>query len=235
MKTAFITGVGSGIGQATCLLFLEKGWRVIGVLRKKNQADGLRSLSAKFAGKLDLIMVDLMDANFESKIRQALFGFKIDDIEVLLNVAGTLNSKNIEEVTNDYLQEIMTVNFNAPVMIIKTLIPWLKKSERASITNISSMSGFQGSVRFPGLSIYGASKAALNSFSESLSAELNDVEITINALAIGSVNTEMLQKAFPGYKSEIEPNEIADYIFSFASSGSRFFNGKVLPVAITNP
>jgi len=97
------------------------------------------------------------------------------------------------------------------------------------------MGGFQGSVKFPGLSAYSASKAALHTLTECLALELAEQEIKVNCLALGSAQTEMLEQAFPGYVSPVMAFEMGKYIADFALTGHRFFNGKILPVAISTP
>jgi NAD(P)-dependent dehydrogenase (short-subunit alcohol dehydrogenase family) len=97
------------------------------------------------------------------------------------------------------------------------------------------MGGFQGSAKFPGLSFYSASKAALCCLTECLATELKDKSIKMNALALGSVQTEMLDKAFPGYKAPVKAEEIAEFITDFAINGHRYVNGKVLPVSLSTP
>jgi NAD(P)-dependent dehydrogenase (short-subunit alcohol dehydrogenase family) len=97
------------------------------------------------------------------------------------------------------------------------------------------MGGFQGSAKFAGLSAYSASKAALHNFTECLAEELKERKISVNCLALGSAQTEMLEKAFPGYESPVMAFEMGKYIADFALTGHKFFNGKVLPVAVTTP
>jgi NAD(P)-dependent dehydrogenase (short-subunit alcohol dehydrogenase family) len=103
------------------------------------------------------------------------------------------------------------------------------------IVNISSMGGFQGSSKYRGLSVYSASKAALACLSECLALELASEGISVNCLALGSVQTEMFENAFPGFKAPLAPFEMAEFISYFAVSGNKYFNGKVLPVAVNNP
>jgi NAD(P)-dependent dehydrogenase (short-subunit alcohol dehydrogenase family) len=97
------------------------------------------------------------------------------------------------------------------------------------------MGGYQGSSKYRGLSVYSASKAALSCLSECLAVELSEPGISVNCLALGSVQTEMFENAFPGYKAPLKANEIAGFISYFAVNGNKFFNGKVLPVAVNNP
>ena len=97
------------------------------------------------------------------------------------------------------------------------------------------MGGFQGSAKFPGLSLYSAAKGAVAILSEAMAVELKEQGISVNALALGAVQTEMLAQAFPGYKAPLQPEEIAGFIADFVLTGHRFFNGKILPVSSSNP
>ena len=232
---AFITGIGGGIGLETCKQFLSKGWDVVGVIRNPAQENQIKRATSSLLGELSILNLDLSQSNFKKQLDDYLSSSSHKDFNVLVNIAGVLNPMPIQEYDFDKIQEIVTVNFISPTLLIQSIIPYMNGSNSHNIVNISSMSGFQGSVRFPGLGIYGASKAALSSITESLSEELKEKNIHINALAIGSVNTNMLKEAFPDYTSSMQPNEMASYIFSFATHGFKFYNGKTLPVAITNP
>src|SRR5262245_45188958 len=97
------------------------------------------------------------------------------------------------------------------------------------------MGGFQGSAKFPGLSAYSSSKSALSGLTEILAEELKEKNIAVNCLALGAVQTEMLAKAFPGYKASMQPKQMGEFIGNFALTGQKFFNGKILPVSSTTP
>lgn len=231
----FITGVGSGIGKATCLHALRQNHRVIGLVRNEVKAESLLNEAANMLSSLDLIYANLKDDNVSSLVSTHLNHLKVSKIDVLINIAGVLSPLNVREFNVQDMDEVMRVNFTTPAILINALIPFMENSDQANIINITSMSGFQGSVRFPGLSVYGASKAALSSLSESLAIELQEFNIKINALAIGAVSTNMLKEAFPEYMAPITPNQMAEYIYSFARHGYMFYNGKTIPVAVTNP
>jgi NAD(P)-dependent dehydrogenase (short-subunit alcohol dehydrogenase family) len=109
------------------------------------------------------------------------------------------------------------------------------KKNKAHIVNISSMGGFQGTSKFPGLSAYSSSKAALSGLTECLAEELKDKNIAVNCLAIGAVQTEMLAKAFPGYKAPLSAKQMAEFICNFSLTGHLYFNGKIIPVSSTTP
>jgi NAD(P)-dependent dehydrogenase (short-subunit alcohol dehydrogenase family) len=68
-----------------------------------------------------------------------------------------------------------------------------------------------------------------------LAVELSDQEIKVNCLALGSAQTEMLEKAFPGFESPVAAFEMGSYIAHFALNGHKFYNGKILPVAMNTP
>jgi NAD(P)-dependent dehydrogenase (short-subunit alcohol dehydrogenase family) len=85
------------------------------------------------------------------------------------------------------------------------------------------------------LSAYSSSKGALNILTEMLAEEYKETSIKFNTLALGAVQTEMLEEAFPGYNAPISSNEVSKFIFDFAINGSNFFNGKTIPVSSSNP
>ncbi len=153
--------------------------------------------------------------------------------EVLINIAGTLINKDFLNISPAEGRIIMETNFFGPAALIKALKPFMAVDSH--IVNISSMGGFQGSVKYRGLSYYSASKAALACLTECLANEFTEYRISVNCLALGSVQTEMLDEAFPGYKAPVEAKDMAEFISGFALKGHKFFNGKILPVAIGNP
>jgi NAD(P)-dependent dehydrogenase (short-subunit alcohol dehydrogenase family) len=113
----------------------------------------------------------------------------------------------------------------------------LKRLSKAKgqILNISSIGGVNGTSKFPGLSIYSSSKGALTILTECLHEELKDFNVRVNALALGAVQTEMLDQAFPGYKADISPKQMAEFIDSIVVKGSQILNGQVLKVTGSNP
>jgi NAD(P)-dependent dehydrogenase (short-subunit alcohol dehydrogenase family) len=113
------------------------------------------------------------------------------------------------------------------------MVPYMKKD--GHVVNISSMGGVQGSVKFSGLSAYSSSKGAVITLTELLAEEYKTTGPAFNVLALGSVQTEMLAEAFPGYKAPLTAKEMADYIFNFALNGNKYYNGKLLQVSNSTP
>ena len=158
---------------------------------------------------------------------------RFSKVDILINIAGLLIVRDFENISSLEAHNMMETNFFGPAFFTKLLIPLMPVNSH--IVNISSMGGFQGSGKYAGLSFYSASKAALASLTECLAVELGGKAISVNCLALGSVQTDMFETAFPGYKASVTPREIAEFISYFAINGNRFFNGKILPVAVNNP
>jgi 3-oxoacyl-[acyl-carrier protein] reductase len=195
-------------------------------------ADVLRELATLFSNvRTCTIDMSLFDTQTEIFLETVQSYFK--KVDILINIAGTLIAKDFIEMTSDEGRHIMETNFFGPASLIKCLKPFM--SSGSHIVNISSMGGFQGSIKFRGLSYYSASKAAIACLSECLANEFQDSGISVNCLALGAVQTEMLNEAFPGYKAPVDARQMAEFISEFALTGNRFFNGKILPVAMSNP
>lgn len=158
---------------------------------------------------------------------------RFSKVDILINIAGLLVVSDFMKLTDQEARNMMETNFFGPAAFIQLLVPLMP--EGSHVVNISSMGGFQGSSKYRGLSFYSASKAALSCLSECLAVELAETGISVNCLALGSVQTEMFKSAFPGFKAPLGPMEIAQFISYFAVNGNKFFNGKVLPVAVNNP
>lgn len=173
----------------------------------------------------------LTDKRLES-LKNHLKGENIK-LDIMINFAGVLHNALFAESEEEKAREMMEVNFMGPALLIKRLIPHF--SDSCHIVNIGSMGGFQGSVKFPGLSWYSASKAALASLTESLAAEFTEMGISVNCICPGAVQTEMLEEAFPGYKAQVSAHEAGVFIADFALNGHRYFNGKVLPFSRSTP
>ena len=178
--------------------------------------------------KLDISRFDEYEKKFTGTVENSF-----DTVDILVNTAGFLVARDFSDISREESRQMMETNFFGPASVIRVLIPYMKKGSH--IVNITSMGGFQGSAKYRGLSYYSASKAALSCLSECLAAELGESGIVVNCLALGSVQTEMLEEAFPGYRAPVNAREMAELIADFAIKGSKFFNGKVIPVAFSNP
>lgn len=154
-------------------------------------------------------------------------------VDVLINNAGFLVNKPFAEITSEEFKRCYDVNVFGVASLIKTMLPFMKKE--GHVVSISSMGGVQGSVKFPGLSAYSSSKGAIITLTELLAEEYKETGPSFNVLALGSVQTEMLEEAFPGFKAPLSATEMAQYIMDFSLTGNKFYNGKILQVSSTTP
>ena len=224
-KNVIITGTSSGIGFELVKLFSEKNHNVLAISRNNN---ALRTLNLAGVMPIDL---DLTESEDYNSLDKYLSSFK--NIDILINNAGYLINKPFEETTLKDFQDVYSTNVFSVAMLTKKIIGFM--SESSNVVNISSIGGVQGSMKFAGLSAYSSSKAALNILTEMLAEEYKDRKIHFNSLALGSVETKMLKKAFPDFKASTSAIEMANYIYQFSVDGYMFLNGKIVSVSSTTP
>lgn len=226
MKNIIITGTSRGIGFELAQLFAKNNCNVLALSRN---SEPLKNLNLK---NITAISVDLSNENDLIKVTDFV-SKNWKQVDVLINNAGKLINKPFEKLSTSDFLEVYKVNVFAVAELTRLLIPFLAKGSH--VVNISSIGGIQGSMKFPGLAAYSSSKGALLTLTEVLAEEYKEQQISFNALALGAVQTEMLEEAFPGYKASVSAEEMADYIYNFALTGNKFYNGKILQISSTTP
>lgn len=228
-KTTIVTGASRGIGHETSLALANQGHQVVALARSEER---LQQLESKAPSQITTYPVDLTN---ESQVQQFVtwLGDHYDVVDILINNAGSLVNKPFAQLTNRDWKEMIDANLISNVLLTRSLLPFF--SSQAHIINISSMGGFQGSAKFPGLSAYSVAKGAVSILSECLAVELSERNIKVNALCLGAVQTEMLEQAFPGFDAPVSADEMGTYIADFAVKASSFYNGQILPVTLSNP
>jgi short-subunit dehydrogenase len=233
-----VTGASRGIGyEVVRVMAGMPGMKLIAIARSHKDLRDLKLSCTKLpSGKgLEIITADLSQSGkLKNEVIPAIYNM-FDQLDILINNAGFLVNKPFNQIDEQELEMIMRVNFMVPWLLIQSLTDLLSKSGKSHVVNISSIGGIQGSIKFPGLSAYSSAKGALGILTECLAAELADRHISLNCLALGSVQTEMFSKAFPEYKAQLKPDEIASFITDFALNGNKYFNGKILPVSVSTP
>jgi len=227
-----VTGASRGIGFELVKSFAAgRDNRIIAIARNSDRLEKLTRITRSFkeGGEVFPVPFDLSRIDQIKEELIPLIDKKMSGVDILVNNAGFLTRKPFQSITRAELEMNLTVNFTAPYFLIQGLMGHLLKSDHAHVVNVSSMAGFQGSVKFPGLSAYSTSKAAVSVLTECLAAEYAETSISVNCLAIGSVQTEMFAEAFPGYTASLDPPELAAFIKEFS------LNGKIIPVAPSNP
>ena len=225
-KNVVITGTSRGIGFELAKQFANEGHRVLALSRN---TEPLANVNHK---NIHFISVDLSnEADLKSAADFVETIFK--SVDILIHNAGFLVNKPFETLTKEDFQKVYEVNVYAVAGLTQKMMPFM--SQGSHVITISSMGGIQGSMKFPGLAAYSSAKGAVITLSELLAEEYKEQGIAFNVLAIGAVQTEMLEEAFPGYQAPLQPNEMAAYILNFALTGNKFYNGKVLQVSSTTP
>jgi NAD(P)-dependent dehydrogenase (short-subunit alcohol dehydrogenase family) len=227
-----VNGGSKGIGREVVLqLASDKDNQIL--VTGRNEAR-LKELEIECLNEnVSYIKMDISELNKEIEaVRDQIYN-RFSMVDILINVAGLLVVADFMKLSEQDSRSMMETNFFGQASFTKLMVPLM--SQGSHIVNITSMGGFQGSSKYRGLSVYSASKAAFTCLSECLAVELNEFGISVNCLALGSVQTEMFENAFPGYKAPLGPKEMAEFISFFAINGNKYFNGKVLPVAINNP
>lgn len=225
MKNIIITGTSRGIGYELALQFANAGHNVLAVSRKIPQAL-IENQNISCLG------IDLSSGDGLTQIKDFIEN-TWQTVDIVIHNAGAILLKPFAEITADEFEYIYKVNVFGVAAVNRVVLPFMQSGSH--VVTISSMGGVQGTVKFSGLSAYSSSKGAVITLSELLAEEYREKGIAFNVLALGAVNTEMLQEAFPGYQAPLSPKEMSDYIYNFALTGNTYFNGKVLQVSSTTP
>lgn len=226
MANVIITGTSRGIGFEMAQLLANEGHQVLALSRNKDTIAQLEhknifTFSFDITKNGDLQKVDeFLSRNWAT-------------VDVLINNAGKLLNKPFLETGSETFEAVYKVNVFGLANLTKLVLP--RMSKKGHVVTISSMGGVQGSIKFPGLSAYSSSKGAVITLTELWAEEFKETGPSFNVLALGAVQTEMLEEAFPGYKAPTTAMEMASYIKDFALTGHQMYNGKLLQVSNSTP
>ena len=226
MANVIITGTSRGIGFELARLFADDVHQVLALSRNDT---AIKSLNHE---NIDSFSFDLSKPDDYKKLQEYLDS-NWQEVNVLINNAGKLLNKPFLETSSKEFKEIYKVNVYGVADITRLVIPKMPKN--GHVVSVSSMGGVQGSMKFPGLSAYSSSKGALITLTEILAEEFKETGPSFNVLALGAVQTEMLEEAFPGYEAPTTALEMAIYIKDFALTGNQMYNGKLLQVSSSTP
>lgn len=232
-RTVVVTGASTGVGRALAkCLAKEHGCTVIAVARDGKRLDELRGEIPHGRGEVRPLPLDLAAPQAVGHVVRAVDSARLHG---LVNNAGLLIKRDWGHWQAEDMERLFRLNATVPLLLTQALTPMLAGNPPGHVVNIGSMGGFQGSVKFPGLAAYSASKAALANLTECMAEEMKDRAVRCNALCLGAVDTAMLREAFPGYQAPVGPNEVGAFLARFLMEGHNFFNGKVLPFATSTP
>lgn len=226
MKHIIITGTSRGIGYELVKHFASQGHKVLALSR-----------NSKPIAQLNLSNVTSFSCDLSNekdyKVVSKFIKTNWKHVDILINNAGLLLNKPFIETTIEDFEKVYKTNVYGVSEMIRTVLPFM--DSQGHVVTISSMGGVQGSAKFPGLAAYSSSKGAVITLTELLAEEYKESGPSFNVLALGAVQTEMLEEAFPGYKASVSANEMADYIYNFSLAGHKLYNGKLLQVSNSTP
>ncbi len=226
MKNIIITGTSRGIGFELVHLFASQGHNVLALSRNEKPVTNLNFEN------ITSMAFDLSKAEDYKKVEDFI-ATEWKQVDILINNAGTIVNKPFKETSMGDFERVYKTNVFGVAEMTRVVLPFMKQDSH--VVTVSSMGGVQGSMKFPGLAAYSSSKGAVITLTELLAEEYKESGPQFNVLALGAVQTEMLEEAFPGYKANTSPLEMANYIYDFALEGNKFYNGKMLQVSNSTP
>jgi len=215
-KTLFITGASSGIGQATALYFANNGWNVVATMRNPERQDVLKDADNLLVVKVDVEQPDTFEPAIQAGI--AKFG----KIDALLNNAGYGQHGLFEATSAAQIQRQFSVNLFGTMEITRALLPYFRKQGSGTIVNITSG---VGRVTVPLVSIYAASKFALEGFSESLSFELASQNIRVKIIEPGNISTNFEQTTKSNFAIDAALTDYSDYLTEMDAIFKAIYSG----------
>ncbi|HLF52623.1 SDR family oxidoreductase [Flavobacterium sp.] len=209
-KTILITGTSSGIGKATAKLFATKGWNVIATMRSPENETELTKMNRVFVTQLDVLNPKSIRSAIQIGIE------KFGKINAIVNNAGYGEFGIFEAIREDKVQTQFEINVFGVMNTIRTILPHFRENKGGMIINISSGAG-----RFtlPLISLYAASKFALEGFSEALSFELNALNIGVKIIEPGGTTTNFTKVS---REKAVDNKSLEDYDDFLAATGKLF-------------
>lgn len=225
-KIVCITGSSRGIGLSLVKEYLDHGHVVVAVSRNTERIE----VRSDQENNLVRVLANISSEEGIKTVKSHIA--ELGSLNVLIHNAGQLVYKPFANISLQDLQGVYMVNVFAPFTLTQALLGLM---EECHTICISSVGGVENSLKFPGLSAYSSSKAALNCLTQMWAEEFRDTKHSFNCLALGSVETEMFGEAFPGVQASCTPEEMAAFIYNFDNSAPSVQNGKIISVSRSNP
>ena len=184
-KRVLVTGAAGGIGRELCAELAQRGVRLCMLARSRDSLAALHEQFPSGHGETLIVQADVTDRAARRAAVRAMFS-AYGGIDVLVNLAGMLDFRLFSEADPDRITELLQVNLEAPMQLVREVLPSMLAQGSGSIVNIGSTFG---SIAFPGFATYSASKFALRGFSQALRRELVHTDVTVTYVAPRAVRT----------------------------------------------
>ena len=237
-KVAIITGCDSGIGRSACRLFADQGAIVYANILKPESSRELINECQGFEGTVIPVVYDITDKTLIMNQIKEIKREQNGRLDILVNNAGVKWDGVVEMIDDEKIDKMFAVNVVGVIHMVQASARLMKRNPNGgSIINISSIVGMRGN---SGQSIYGATKGAVASLTKSWAKEFSSERIRVNAVAPGSINTDMFYDMKPekiqasidaiGLKRLGEPEEVAKVILFLASDLASYITGEIIGV-----
>ena len=240
MRNVVVTGGSRGLGLATCEVLAAGGYRVIAVARSASEPLKAASAAVGGGGCIEFRAFDLAQtAEIPAFVRSLRKDF--GPLYGLVNNAGLGTSGVLGVMPDGDIERLIRLNTLAPIVLSKYVVRSMMAGRGGRVVNISSVVAATG---YSGLSVYSATKSALIGFTRSLAREVGQLDITVNAVAPGFVDTDMTRELGEGARDKIarrsalqrmiEPADVAASVAFLLSDAARNITGTVLTVDAGN-
>ena len=233
-RTVVITGGSRGLGAGIVQSFLDSGDRVASCSR--STTDQVKQWESDHADRFLFVEADIADRDQSAAFIKAVIE-KFGSIDVLVNNAGVARDGILALFSDDDSDTVIDLNLKATIHISRQVVRNMLAHDGGRIINISSITGLTG---YRGLTVYGATKAALDGFTRGLAREVGSRKITVNSIASGYLKTEMSHGLDEGQLNQIvrrtpagrlgEPDDIARAIQFLADERNDWLTGQVLVI-----